>query len=87
MALVQISPVEAQVRWDRSAHRPADFRWQGNHRRVVRLDAVRDELAAYPASRGPRVTYVLGTADGGRASLVFDGRRRRWFLEAVEPAA
>lgn len=87
MALVQISPVEAQVRWDHHAHRPADIRWDGQRRRVTRLDAVRDERSAYPAERGPRVTFVLRTDDGGRASVAFDGRRGRWFLEAVEPAA
>lgn len=87
MALVEIPPVEARVRWDRQARRPADIRWDGQHRRVVDLDAVRDERSAYPADRGPRVTFLLRTDDGGRASIVFDGRRRRWFLEAVEPAA
>jgi leucyl-tRNA synthetase len=46
-----------------------------------------DERSAYPADRGPRVTYVLRIEDGGRASVVFDGRLRRWFLEAVERAA
>ena len=87
MALVQISPIEAHVRWDRHADRPAEVRWNGRHHRVVQLDAVRDERSAYPAERGPRVTFLLRTDDGGRASVVFDGRRRRWFLEAVEPAA
>jgi len=85
MALVQIPPVEAHVRWDRSAHRPSEVRWGGHHLRVVELDAVRDERAAYPAGRGPRLTFVLRTDDGGRASIAFDGRR--WFLEAVERAA
>lgn len=87
MALVQISPAEARVRWDRSADRPASVRWGGGTIRIVDLDAVRDERSAYPAHRGPRVTYVLRTAEGGRASLVFDGRRRRWFVEAIEQAA
>lgn len=87
MALVQISPVQARVRWDHHAHRPAEIHWNGNHLRVVELDAVRDERSAYPAERGPRVTFVLRTDDGGRACLAFDGRRRRWFLEAVEQAA
>jgi hypothetical protein len=87
MALVQIVPVEARVRWDRAADRPAEVRWRGHHVRVVDLDTVRDERSAYPADRGPRITYVLRTDDGGRAALVFDDRRRRWFLEAVEPAA
>jgi len=87
MALVQIPPIEAQVRWDRSAHRPTEIRWAGHHLHVTRLDAVRDERSAYPADRGPRVTFVLRTDDGGRASVAFDGRRRRWFVEAVERAA
>ena len=87
MALVQISPIEADVSWDRSTDRPSDIRWNGHHLRVTELDAIRDERSAYPADRGPRVTFLLRTAGGGRASLAFDGRRRRWFLEAVEPAA
>jgi hypothetical protein len=87
MALVQISPIEAHVSWDRSTDRPSDIRWNGHHLRVTELDAIRDERSAYPADRGPRVTFLLRTAGGGRASLAFDGRRRRWFLEAVEPAA
>jgi hypothetical protein len=86
-ALVQIPPAEARVRWDRATHRPSDIAWNGRHLRVVELDAVRDERAAYPADRGPRVTFVLRTADGGRASVAFDARRRRWYVEAVEPAA
>lgn len=85
MALVQIPPVEAHVRWDRSAHRPSEVSWGGHHLRIVELDAVRDERAAYPARRGPRLTFVLRTEDGGRACIAFDGRR--WFLEAVEQAA
>ena len=86
MALVQITPVEARVRWDHTAQRPADIAWNGPRLQLSRLDPVRDERAAYPAGRGPRVTFILGTADGGRASLVFDGVRRRWYLEAVEAA-
>lgn len=87
MALVQIPPVEAQIRWDRGADRPSEIRWAGHHHRVVDLDAIRDERAAYPAGRGPRVTFVLRTDDGGRASVVFDGRQGRWYLEALEAAA
>lgn len=85
MALVQIPPMEAHVRWDRSGNRPSDVRWRGHHLRVAGLDAVRDERAAYPADRGPRLTLTLRTDDGGRAAIAFDGRR--WFLEAVEQAA
>ena len=73
------------MRWDRSTDRPAKVSWNNHHLRVVGLDAVRDERAAFPAERGPRVTFVLRTDDGGRASIAFDGRR--WYLEAVERAA
>ena len=83
--LFRSPPVEARVRWDRSADRPAEVSWGRQHRRVTELDAVRDERAAYPAQRGPRLTLVLRTDDGGRASIAFDGRR--WYVEAVEPAA
>jgi hypothetical protein len=85
MALVQVAPVTARVRWDRAANRPAQVTAGGRHLDVVDLDGVRDERAAFPAGRGPRLTLVLRTRDGGRASIVFDGRR--WVLEALEPAA
>jgi hypothetical protein len=87
MALVAIPPVEAFVRWDRTADRPIEVRWSGGQHRVVGLDAVRDERSAYPADRGPRVTFVVRMDDGVRASLTFRGTDRRWFLEALEPAA
>jgi hypothetical protein len=85
MALVHVPPTEARVRWDRAANRPGEVSWGGHHHRVIELDAVRDERAAYPADRGPRLTFVLRTDDGGRASVAYDGRR--WILEAVEKAA
>lgn len=85
MALVQIPPTEARVRWDRAANRPTEISWAGHHQLVTDLDAVRDERAAYPAGRGPRVTFLVRTADGGRAAVAYDGRR--WVLEALEPAA
>lgn len=53
---------------------------------VTGIDSVRDETSAYPVDRGPRVTFLLET-DGGQAALVFDGRRRRWYVEALEAAA
>lgn len=87
MALVQISPVEAHVIWDRRAARPSRVSWDGHQLRVVGLRTMRDERAAYPAGRGPRVTFVVDTADGGSAALAFDGARRRWYVEALEPAA
>ena len=40
----------------------------------------------YPAERGPRITLLVET-DAGQASLVFDGRQRRWYVEALDQAA
>ena len=86
MALVQINPIEAHVRWDRTAARPSRIRVADRELTVTALTARRDELSAYPAERGPRVTYLVET-ERGQASLVYDGRRRRWFVEALDPAA
>ena len=87
MALVRVPPVQTRVTWDRSTRRPAQLRGRGHRLEITDLDALRDERAAYPADAGPRLTLVLRTREGGRAAIVFDGRRRRWFLEALEPAA
>lgn len=87
MALIRITPIAARVRWDRTAGRPSEIHWANHHLRVVDLDSVRDERAAYPAGQGPRLHLTLRTADGGRAAIVFDGARRRWYLEALEGAA
>lgn len=87
MALVQISPVEARLRWDRAHLRPTELRWHGRQLEVIGLAGVRDERAAYPAERGPRLTLLLHTAGGGQASVAFDGRLRRWYLEALDEAA
>lgn len=86
MALIKITPTAARVHWDRRQARPSTVRVAGRQLTVTALDAIRDETAAYPADRGPRITYLLET-DGGQASLVFDGRRRRWFVDALDEAA
>jgi hypothetical protein len=86
MALTNITPTPVRVGWDRRLARPASLRFGDRHLTVTDVRAVRDETAAYPAGRGPRVTFLLAT-DAGQASLVFDGRRRRWYVEALEPAA
>ena len=86
MALTKIMPTEARVHWDRHQARPSTVRVAGRQLTVTALDAIRDERAAYPADRGPRITYLVET-DGGQASLVFDGRRRRWFVDALDEAA
>ncbi|MDP9468973.1 MAG: hypothetical protein M3P32_09595 [Chloroflexota bacterium] len=86
MALTKITPTEARVHWDRRRARPSTVRVGRRQLTVTGLEAIRDETAAYPADRGPRITYLVET-DGGQASLVFDGLRRRWFVEALDEAA
>lgn len=86
MALTKITPTAARVQWDRRRARPSTVRVAGRQLTVTALDAIRDETAAYPAGRGPRITYLVET-DGGQASLVFDERRRRWFVDGLDPAA
>ena len=86
MALTKITPTAARVRWDRHRGRPAAVRVAGRQLTVTALDAMRDETAAYPADRGPRVTYLVET-DGGQASLVYDPRHGRWFVDALDEAA
>lgn len=86
MALTKITPVPARVRWDRRHARPLSVQMGERQLTVRGLEAVRDETAAYPADRGPRITFLVET-DAGQASLVFDGRDRRWFVEALDQAA
>ena len=86
MALTRITPVEAHVSWDAHMAAPREIRWSRHQLTVTGVTSVRDERAAYPAERGPRVTFLLETT-GGQASITFDGRRRRWFVEALDPAA
>ena len=86
MALKQITPVPVRVRWDRASARPATLRLGDRSLAITGLKSMRDEMAAYPATRGPRVTFVVNT-DAGEASLVYDCRRRRWYVEALDQAA
>ncbi len=86
MALVHVTPGAVHVRWDRRSNRPAALRVGGRRLTVTGLAGRRDELAAYRPEVGPRVTYLLDT-DVGRATLVFDGSRRRWFVESLDEAA
>lgn len=86
MVLTKITPVPARVRWDRRHARPISVQ-MGDRQLIVRgLEAVRDETAAYPVERGPRITLLVET-DAGQVSLVYDGRLRRWFVEALDQAA
>ena len=69
MALTKITPVPARVRWDRRHGRPTSVQMGDRQLTIRGLEAVRDETAAYPADRGPRITLLVET-DAGQASLV-----------------
>ncbi len=86
MALQQITPTPANVKWDRRLALPATVSFADRQLTVTSVDTVRDETAAYPVGRGPRITYLVET-NAGQASLVFDPRARRWYIDALEPAA
>jgi len=86
MALQQITPTEARVRWDRRLALPSAVRFADRRLTVTAVERVRDETAAYPIGRGPRVTYLVDT-EAGLASLVFDTRARRWYIDALDLAA
>ncbi len=86
MARTSSEAGEARVAWDRRQDRPGTIVWRGRALKVVDLEALRDERAAFPADRGPRVTYRVRVAGGQRVAVSFDGRRRKWFLDTVEAA-
>ena len=87
MALISISPVAASVAWDSRGALPIRIRFGDRNLRVARLSAIRDERAAYPAGSGPRLTLVVESDAGEPLELVFDARRRRWFVDALDFAA
>ena len=86
MALVSISPVPASVAWDHRGSSPTVVRFGERALRVRRLRTVRDERAAYPAGGVPRLTLVVEVDSGEALELVFDARRRRWFVDALDAA-
>lgn len=86
MAVTRITPIPAEVRWDRDADRPSEVRWADRQLTVRSLAAVRDERHAYRSDRGPSITMLVD-ADGGQAVLVFDALLRRWYVEGLDPAA
>jgi hypothetical protein len=85
MALVSITPVAASVAFDHGGTRPDRIRFADREVRVVRVSALRDERAAYPAGRSPRLTVQVEIETGEALELVFDARLRRWFVDALDP--
>ncbi len=78
--------VDARIAWDARREQPAAVIVGGRRLVVRRLVWRRDELAAFPAERGPRVTYLLAT-DSGTVRVVYDARRRSWQADLTAPLA
>ena len=101
MALVQISPIEAHVRWDRHADRPAEVRWNGpsppGHRARRRARRARRVSGGARPSRDLRASDRRRRPRFGRlrrspATLVPGGCRarglsRRVHLPTIGPAS
>lgn len=85
MALTSITPVVASVGFDSHQALPARVRFADRDVRVVRVGAMRDERAAYPAGSAPRLTVIVEVDSGESLELVYDTRSRRWFVDALEP--
>lgn len=86
MGLIRTDATQARIEWDRRRRMPRRIFSGGRGMNVVALAGRREEVSAFRPDRGPRVTYLLET-DRGQASLVFDLRRRAWYLESLDEAA
>ena len=85
MAIVRVTPTEVDVSTGLFDGRPRTVRVARQRVPVIEIANVRDELAAYPAERGPRRIFEVRTADA-RLRLAYERRRRRWLLEGLEAA-
>lgn len=85
MAIVRVTPTEVEVSTGLFDGRPRSIRVAHERVPVIEIANVRDELAAYPAERGPRRIFEVRTADA-RLRLSYEKRRRRWLLEGLEAA-
>jgi hypothetical protein len=58
----------------------------GKHRLpVTAVEVVREEVAAYPISDGPRTLFIV-RAGGRRFRVIHRHQERRWLVEAVAVA-
>lgn len=85
MAIVRVTPTQVEVSTGLFDGRPRSIRLARERVPVIRIDNVRDELAAYPRERGPRRIFDVRTPDA-RLRLSFERRHGRWLLEGLEAA-
>ncbi len=83
MAMVRITPTEIAVGCDPFTGRPRTVRMGADLQRIVRIERVRDESAAYPIAVGPRTLFDIRTP-AARLRLAFEHRSRRWLVEGLD---
>ncbi|MBA3959713.1 MAG: hypothetical protein H0X60_04895 [Chloroflexi bacterium] len=81
--MVRITPTEIAVGCDPFTGRPRSVRMGADLQRVVRIERVRDESAAYPVAVGPRTLFDIRTP-AARLRLAFEHRSRRWLIEGLD---
>jgi len=81
--MVRITPTEIAVGCDPFTGRPRSVRMGADLQRVVRIERVRDESAAYPVAVGPRTLFDIRTP-AARLRLAFEHRTRRWLVEGLD---
>jgi hypothetical protein len=84
MAMVEVHPMEVAVACDPFTGRPRSVRIGPDEVRVMAVERIRDESAAYPPSEGPRTVFVVRTLKA-RLRLAFRHRDRHWQMEAIDP--
>jgi hypothetical protein len=84
MAMVEVHPMQVGVVCDPFTGRPRSVRVGPDEIKVVAVERIRDESAAYPVSEGPRTVFVVRTPQA-RLRLAFRHRDRRWLMEAIDP--
>jgi hypothetical protein len=85
VAIVRVEPRQVEVTCGLLDGRPRQVRIARERVPVLEISQVRDEFAAYPIDRGPRLIFDVRTPDA-RLRLAFERRRRRWLLEGLEAA-
>jgi len=81
--MVRITPTEIAVGCDPFTGRPRTVRMGADLQRIVRIERVRDESAAYPIAVGPRTLFDIRTP-AARLRLAFEHRSRRWLVEGLD---
>ena len=83
MTMVHVLPTEVSVACDPFTGRPRAVRLGSEQLRVVAIERIRDESAAYRVEYGPRTLFVVRTPFN-RLRLAFQHRSRRWLVDGVD---